>query len=127
MPIDDPESLNIALHILANSDLERTESYVRQGRPYKHLDAAQLERLYVEGMTKWADSGGHPDSGQLSDDCHAEYSLRGVDPPLQLVEAQIQKVLDKFREFYETINVERAIEINEDLLARYDKSIAKRN
>ncbi|MER9776221.1 hypothetical protein [Mesorhizobium sp. M0220] len=127
MPLDDPESMNIVSHILANSDLRRMQSYLDRGRRFRDLGQPELHERYIEGMKVWADNYGHPDFCELSDDAQAEYSLRKVDPPMELVEADINRVTEKLRQLTAEMTAERAIEINDDLLADYDRSVAKGN
>ena len=79
----DPEAEKVA---------ERLQSYVHRGRKLGPLSADELTRLFVVAYRKWAKDVADPDSMRLTSDLHAEYHLRKLDIPFDLVKDQIDLI-----------------------------------
>jgi hypothetical protein len=68
---------------------ERVQSYVYRGRKFGSLSADELMRLFVVAYRKWARDIADRDATLLTSDLHAEYHLRKLDIPFDLVKDQI--------------------------------------
>jgi hypothetical protein len=77
---------------IASWDMRRTQSYVERGRQFENATAEDLQALFVQAFRDWrADLWGEGRS-QVVADVSAEYTLRGVDPPHELVEDDLLKI-----------------------------------
>jgi hypothetical protein len=79
---------------LENEKLEQTNDYLRRARPYAGLDAADLEARWVAAFRDFAaDIGDDSDIVRMFD-LEAEYRLRRIRLPEELVAAE-QERLDR--------------------------------
>ena len=72
-------------------DLEQTrelESCLQRGRPYANLTASELDRCWVPAFRAWFRSRGAED-GLGYYDLDIEMELRGLEPPVQIVRAEL--------------------------------------
>ena len=73
---------------IANAQMQLVQNYVSRGRRYEHTPEEALARDWVDLMRAWAAA---PENGQdpKRRDIEAEYSLRGLQPPHDLVRAEM--------------------------------------
>ena len=73
---------------IANAQMQLVQNYVSRGRRYEHTPQEALARDWVDLMRAWAAA---PENGQdpKRRDIEAEYSLRGLQPPHDLVRAEM--------------------------------------
>ncbi len=82
---------------IENERLEQTRDYLHRGRPLAGLAPAELEARWVAAFRDFAaDIGDDSDLVRLFD-LEAEYRLRGVELPEELVEAE-QAAMDRSME-----------------------------
>lgn len=86
---------------LENEELEQTSDYLRRGRPYAGLAAADLEAGWVAAFRDFANDVGDDSDLVRMFDFEAEYRLRGVRLPEELVTAE-QEMLDRDMESWLT-------------------------
>ncbi|MBX9942916.1 MAG: hypothetical protein K2Y40_02445 [Reyranella sp.] len=79
---------------LENEKLEQTRDYLRRGRPYAGLAPAELEPRWVAAFRDFAADVGDDDDLVRMFDLEAEYRLRGLRLPEELVAAE-QEALDR--------------------------------
>jgi hypothetical protein len=79
---------------LENEKLEQTRDYLRRGRPYAGLAPADLEARWVAAFRDFAADVGDDDDLVRMFDLEAEYCLRDLRLPEELVEAE-QEMLDR--------------------------------
>jgi hypothetical protein len=78
-----------ALHSwMADAQLRVIQDYVSRGRRLEHTPEEALARDWVELMRAWAAA---PEKGQdpKRRDIESEYSLRGLQPPCELVRSEM--------------------------------------
>ncbi len=83
------QDMKAALHSwMADAQLRVIQDYVSRGRHLEHTPEQTLARDWVELMRAWAAA---PEKGQDPQrrDIESEYSLRGVQPPYELVRAEM--------------------------------------
>jgi len=73
---------------IANAQMQLVQNYVSRGQRYEHTPQEALARDWVDLMRAWAAA---PENGQdpKRRDIEAEYSLRGLQPPHDLVRAEM--------------------------------------
>jgi hypothetical protein len=82
--------MEVALHSwMADAQLRVIQDYVSRGRPLEHTPVETLAGDWVALMRAWAAA---PEKGQdpRRSDIEAEYSLRGAQPPYELVKAEME-------------------------------------
>lgn len=79
---------------LENEKLEQTQDYLRRGRPYAGLAQADLQARWVAAFRDFAADVGDDDDLVRLFDLEAEYRLRDLRLPEELVEAE-QEALDR--------------------------------
>src|ERR1700722_16866358 len=77
---------------IASSDMKQTQSYVDRGRQFKNATDEDLQTLFVQMFRIWGADPWWEGPSRL-DGVHAEYKLRGVEPPFALVKDDFEKVL----------------------------------
>jgi hypothetical protein len=87
---------------LENEKLEQTQDYLRRGRPYAGLVPADLQARWIAAFRDFAADIGDDDDLVRMFDLEAEYRLRGLRLPEELVAAE-QEALDRgMEEWLET-------------------------
>ncbi|MDP1961765.1 MAG: hypothetical protein Q8K93_06145 [Reyranella sp.] len=79
---------------LENEKLEQTRDYLRRGRPYAGLVPGDLQARWVAAFRDFAADIGDDDDLVRMFDLEAEYRLRGLRLPEELVVAE-QEALDR--------------------------------
>ena len=83
------QDIEAALHAwMADAQLRVIQDYVRHGRHLEHTPEETLAGDWVELMRAWAAA---PEKGQdpRRRDIESEYSLRGLQPPYELVRSEM--------------------------------------
>jgi len=89
--------------------------YTSEGRIYRDQHAAALEKLWVESFKKLAtdlDAG----AGKINDDVEAEYALRKLEPPCELVEEFLDILTKKAKDSMDKASPQKILDIGESLL-----------
>ena len=84
------KDMEAALHSwIADAQMRMLQDYVSRGRPLEHTPEATLASEWVNLMRAWAAA---PEKGQdpRRRDIEAECSIRGVQPPYELVKAEME-------------------------------------
>ena len=84
------KDIQTAVHSwMAEAQMRLVQDYVNRGRQLEHTPEETLAEDWVSLMRAWAAA---PESGQdpRRRDIEAEYSLRGVQPPYELVKAEME-------------------------------------
>lgn len=77
---------------LARREIQQVERYLTRGRPYQNLPEPELASLWTQAVREWARViYPRPQAGQ---DTEAEFSLRGIVPPWELVPAEAKRLRD---------------------------------
>lgn len=79
---------------IENEKLEQTQDYLRRGRPYAGLAPDDLQARWIAAFRDFAADIGDDDDLVRLYDLEAEYRLRGLRLPEELVEAE-QEMLDR--------------------------------
>ena len=90
----DPNDPNLGHHAMAKAQSDLARAYVKRGRRFENESPEELQRRFIEGMDRLAN---FPRKfGGLGDfrDVIAEYGLRGIKEPLELVRPQMNRITD---------------------------------
>ena len=75
---------DLVLGYIHDQEIEATAAYVERGRAYAALTEDELKQRWAAAFKVWADSG----ESQPMEDFGSELALRGVELPMELVEAE---------------------------------------
>lgn len=83
-----PNEDEIVHFALAKSRAEDLQCYLASGRKFQALSDTDLAAKLVEAIREWASQPSETGRLQVASDVHAEYELRGSEPPYKLVDHQ---------------------------------------
>ena len=82
-------------HDLAQAQLGLARAYIQRGRRFELESLEELQRRFIQGMDQFANVFPRKFVGQLDfRDVIAEYGLRGIKEPLELVRPQMNRITD---------------------------------
>ena len=82
-------------HDLAHARLDLARAYIQRGRRFEFESLEELQRRFIEGMDQLANFFPRKFVGRLDfRDVIAEYGLRGIKEPLELVRRQMNRITD---------------------------------
>ena len=88
---------------LAEAQMRKVQDYVSRGRAFEHTPEHDLGATWVDLMRAWAASSKiEQDLRRI--DVEAEYSLRGLKPPFELVKAELDTLARKAAELVRGMN-----------------------
>jgi hypothetical protein len=90
----DPDAMAKAM--LESLELESTQAYVSRGRGHESLELDRLRAVWVRAFKEWAASLGSADPRAL-DDVSAEFRLRKIEPPFDLVSDERRVLVEEVR------------------------------
>jgi hypothetical protein len=90
----DPDAMAKAM--FESQELEQTQAYVSRGRGHESLTVDQLRAVWVRAFKQWAASLGSADPREL-DDVSAEFRLRKIEPPFNLVSDERRALVEEVR------------------------------
>lgn len=88
---DDAEAL-LTAQMVAQDELDQLQGYLQRGRAHQGLDGEALQAAYIEAVRGWADNLLNPEPMQEATDLMSEYRLRDLDPPDELILADIERI-----------------------------------
>jgi len=94
---DEAEANKIVQALLAHNQMEEVAAYLRRGRPFKEASEADLNRAWAAAFELSLGHGERQYRQQL-DDLGAELQLRGIEPPVHLVEKTMEKIQQRIRD-----------------------------
>jgi hypothetical protein len=82
-------------HGLAKVQLDLARAYIQRGRRFELESVEELQRRFIQGMNQLANCFPRKFVGQVDfRDVIAEYGLRGIKEPLDLVRPQMNRITD---------------------------------
>jgi hypothetical protein len=111
---------------MANWDMQRTRSYAEHGRQFENATDEDLQALFIQMFRIWGADPWWEGRSRL-DDVHAEYKLRGVEPPFALVKDDFDKVLSAADDSFELMDPAKRAEIGSELVEEYLAAQKSRN
>ncbi len=112
------QDMKAALHSwMADTQLRVIQDYVSRGRHLEHTPEETLAGDWVELVRAWA---ARPENGQdpKRRDIESEYSLRGLQPPYELVSAEMDALARGAAALIQQMDVVAGEEIDNIILAR---------
>lgn len=126
MALDDGRfALNVAHAEAARLSLERTASYLRQGRVYQSMSDAELATLWITAMRNWA--AAPADRPLAVDDAEAEFALRGREPPYPLARDEIGNLAARAMTEVARMTAAERCAAGKQILNRYRDDRAQKN
>lgn len=109
----------IVHHELAHDALIKSQDYIGRGRHLEGLDESALEFEFVSSVQLIARDGDDHRSRLAMNDAFAEFDLRGLQPPIHLIRAEIESIESRGRARIAAMSPEVRQRIENDILARY--------
>jgi len=111
---------------IANAQMQLVQNYVSRGRRYEHTPQEALARDWVDLMRAWAAA---PENGQdpKRRDIEAEYSLRGLQPPHDLVRAEMDALARGAAALIQQMDAVAGIEIDSMILNKSSEEKKRAN
>jgi hypothetical protein len=82
-------------HDLAQAQLDLARAYIQRGRRFELESLEELQRRFIQGMDQFANVFPRKIAGLRNfRDVIAEYGLRGIKEPLELVRPQMNRITD---------------------------------
>lgn len=75
--------------------IDCTANYLTRGRKHRSLSDAELGAKWVEAYRSWANDTSNPEALIAENDLQAEFDLRRLDPPVDLVRDERTKLFAK--------------------------------
>jgi len=126
MSDDEDSASSVAHHALAETNLGRTQSYVERGRSLAALTEAEMKEEFVQAYCAFAHEGN--DKARLrSDDISAEYMLRGLEEPYELIAAEVDIITDRAVKAFNNLSDGRKEQIERELQESYDEAKRRGN
>jgi hypothetical protein len=114
-----PTAEEVAHFVMAKGNADRVQAYVTRGRRFRDLNDIELREKFAEGMREWASDPRNRERRMLSDDTHAEYELRGSEPPEGVATAELDAIIAETSRVYEEMSEARKAEIDAEMNAEY--------
>ena len=102
---------------LEDLEVEQTVEYARSGRSFAHLTDDELRETWIETMRAWSRNPIFPEPRFTETGIRAELTLRGLEPPWDVVCDALEEIRAKASKLYESFGRDKLIEIEERLTA----------
>ena len=119
--MSEDETLNRDIRAFSRSQaIDRTEDYVKRGRPLAAIDAAILKERWVEAYRKWCREVRSYDLQREANDIESELSLRGEEVPIDRVVAEMHTLADALKQELLKLDMEQLKRMGETMLAELE-------
>ena len=119
--MSEDEILNRDIRAFSRSQaIDRTQDYVKRGRPLATADAALLKEKWVEAYRKWCREVRNYDLQREANDIESELSLRGEEVPIDRVVAEMHALADALKQELSRLDVEQLKRMGETMLAELE-------
>lgn len=115
---------NDILALLEDSRAEELKSYLARGRKLAAMSVDELRVAYVAAFRQWSAAEGSPDVAGPLEDAGAEFGLRGLDPPLDLVAPEFEVIKQAISSRFEIMSEDEKADMGAEVLR--DVGLAKR-
>jgi hypothetical protein len=103
---------------LANEQVDQIADYASRGRIYERLTDGELAEKWIHGFRLVADAPSDERRRAIETDLRAEFQLRGIEPPYDLVRSEINRVVEDMSSGFEIMtrdDPDAVDEMNEEL------------
>jgi hypothetical protein len=94
MAENSPGDPDFGHRVLAKALSDVAEDYVARGRKFQHVSLEELQQRFIEGVDLWANTPERFDGRLDFRDVIAEFRLRGISEPLELVRPQSCRITE---------------------------------
>lgn len=126
---DRPEGTtrDVVAFIMAKGEMDRIQAYVDRGRKFERLSDERLRELMVPAYKAWAANVSDPTTGELTNDIGAEFAMRGVTPPYDLVAEEIDRGCEAIAALTAQLDDDRIAAINSEMCQDYIDAHRRKN
>jgi hypothetical protein len=107
VPIDNSDYEKAVRSWLMSSVIDQTEDYLRRGRRFSDLETDVLKEQWIVAFKKHCRDFEDVALNRKSNDLQAELALRSIDPPFDVVEADLGRMTAAIRESVDDIKLNR--------------------
>ena len=127
MAENSPGDPDFGHRVLAKALLGLAEDYIAHGRKFQHVSLEELQQRFIEGMDLWANFPERFDGRLDFRDVIAEYGLRGIKEPLELVRPQLSRITELTKARMHGWSQEVQDKVVDKILADYYATVASKN
>jgi len=119
--VSEDETLNRDIRAFSRSQaIDRTEEYMRRGRPLAAEPAAVLKDRWVATYGKWCHAVRDYDLQREANDIESELSLRGEDVPIDRVVSEMHMLAEALKQELLKLDHEQLKRMGETMLAELE-------
>ena len=119
--MSEDEKLNRDIRAFSRSQaIDRTEDYVRRGRPLAAEDAALLKERWIATYRKWCHEVRNYELQREANDIESELSLRGVEVPIDRVVSEMHALAEALKQELLKLDTEQLKRMGETMLSELE-------
>jgi hypothetical protein len=119
--VSEDESLNRDIRAFSRSQaVDRTEEYLRRGRPLAAEDAAALKERWIATYRKWCGEVRNYELQREANDIESELTLRGEEVPIDRVVSEMHRLAEALKQELLALDAEQLKRMGETMLAELE-------
>ena len=107
------------VHPMASGVFERIQEYLDSGRSLASMPIDELQARFVATFKTRAGTVSPENAAVGDEDAEAEFLVRGIAPPYDLVRAEIEVMTRQIAEAFSKLSDEQISELNPDAVAAF--------
>jgi hypothetical protein len=123
----DAEAEKIVRSAMASTELAGIKDYLQRGRRFERVNAGELSDIYVSAYRSLSEDVFSYDKRIAVSDLDAEYALRKIDRPTDLVTQYINEICEAVSDDMKNLSPEKWVEINNRMRQEFEDEQKKRN
>jgi hypothetical protein len=119
--VSEDEKLNRDIRAFSRSQaIDRTEDYVRRGRPLASEDATLLKERWIDTYRKWCRDVRNYELQREANDIESELCLRGEEVPIDRVVTEMHTLAEALKQELLKLDVEQLKRMGETMLTELE-------
>ena len=119
--MSEDETMNRDIRAFSRSQaIDRTEDYVKRGRPLAAVDAAALKEQWIATYRKWCRDVRNYDLQRDANDIESELSLRGEEAPIDRVVEEMHALAEALKQELLRLDAAQLKRMGETMLAELE-------
>jgi hypothetical protein len=119
--VSEDETLNRDIRAFSRSQaIDRTEDYVKRGRPLAAVESAALKEQWIETYRKWCRDVRNYDLQRDANDIESELALRGEEVPIDRVVEEMHTLAEALKQELLKLDAEQLKRMGETMLAELE-------
>ena len=119
--MSEDEIMNRDIRAFSRSQaIDRTQDYVKRGRPLAAVEAATLKEQWIATYRRWCRDVRNYDLQRDANDIESELSLRGEEVPIDRVVGEMQALAEGLKQELLKLDAEQLKRMGETMLAELE-------